>query len=170
MKKKILYPVLLSLFLTSCAHSGDTIQDIHIQAEDFLSSGEDNILSSGDTVAETDETSSEAGESSAESVKSFDENNHFQECPALVSPVSVSGINFIGKENDRYLFVLPDNDETAGRLYNEYGALLQRDGFTLAEYEGNYIIQKDAESVAFMGTGHNTEYNHIILIAFYPEK
>lgn len=170
MKKKVLYPILLSLFLTSCAHSGDTIQDIHIQAEDFLPPSEDNILSSEDTVTETGEASSEAGESSAESEKAFDENNRFQECPALASPVSVSGITFIGKENDRYLFAFPDNDKTAGRLYNEYGALLQRDGFTLAEYEGNYIIQKNAESVAFMGTGHNTKYDHIMLIAFYSEE
>lgn len=171
MKKKILSLVFLSLFLTSCAQNDDTIQEIHIQGEDFLPQSEDNILPSGDdTFAETGEAGSEENTFSAEAENFFDENNQFQEYSPLAVPISVSGITFIGKENDRYLFAFPDDAETAGKLYNEYGALIQHDGFTLEEYEGNYIICKDGESVAFMGTGYNTEHKHILMIAFYPDK
>ena len=171
MKKKFLSLLFLSLFLTSCAQSDDTIQEIHIQAEEFLPQSEDNILPSGDdTFAKTGEAGSEENTFSSETANFFDENNHFLEYSLLDSPISVTNITFIGKVNDRYLFAFPDDAETAGKLYNEYGSLIRHDGFTLEEYEGNYIIRKDGESVAFMGTGYNTEHKYIMMMAFYPDK
>lgn len=156
MKKKILCLTVLSLFLTSCARNGGSIQNVSTEGEGMIDQQEDTILS--------------APEESPETEALFDENNYFLECSLLPSPASVSGIEFAGKKNDRYVFSFPDDEKTAGKLYNEYGSLIQSDGFTLEEYEGNYIIKKGEESIAFMGTGHNTEYDYIMMVAFYPEE
>lgn len=100
----------------------------------------------------------------------FDGQGRFGEYASLIGPTAVSGIEYVGKTIDRYIFAFPDNEAEARSLYNEYGAILQADGFILEEYEGNYIIKDGDESVAFMGTGHNEDYDYIMMMAFYPGK
>lgn len=156
MKKKYLCLTVLSLLLTSCSqHNGHT-QNVSTESEDMINQQEDTTPSALEEFPETEAL--------------FDENNYFMEYDLLPSPASISGIAFAEKKNDRYVFSFPDDKETAEKLYNEYGSLIQSDGFTLEEYEGNYIIRNNDESIAFMGTGHNTEYDYIMMIAFYPEE
>lgn len=155
MRKKLLCPIILTIVLTACG-SSETIQEVHIVAEDFLEYN-------------TEETPSSSDEASEGSKNSFTEAGYFQEYDKLAAPASVSGIEYIGKDIDRYIFAFPDNETAAGRLYNEYGTLIQKDGFTLEEYEGSYIIKDGEESIAFMGTGYNAEHDYIMMMAFYPE-
>lgn len=163
MKKKHLYLVFLTLLLTSCAQNNDGIQEIHIEAEDIIYNNEDAINDTeGPLPIFSEETVSIPDD--------FDGTGYFQEYASLAAPASISGIEFQGKELDRYIFSFPDDEDTAKKLYNEYGALIQSDGFTLEEYEGNYIIKNSGEPVAFMGTGYNAEHDYIMLIAFYPEE
>lgn len=159
MRKKLLFTAILALFLTSCSSGDNDIQDIHIEAEDIIYNNTEDTLSS--SQEENDDVSDGPY---------FNEASYFTEYSTLTSPASISGIEFLEKENDRYIFTFPDDESNAAELYNEYGALIQEDGFTLEEYEGNYIIKDSGESVAFMGTGHNTEHNYIMLIAFYPNE
>ncbi len=154
MKKKILYSAVLSVFLTSCAHNPEYLQDTRIDEENITDHQQDGT-SHSETFSETEDL--------------FDKNDCFSEYSSLTSPASISGIEFIEKKNDRYVFSFPDNKDTAAELYNEYGALLQSEGFILEEYEGNYIIKDEGESIAFMGTGHNPEYDYILMIAFYTD-
>ncbi|MBD5550667.1 MAG: hypothetical protein HDQ96_05740 [Lachnospiraceae bacterium] len=150
MRKKLLYTAVLALFLTSCSPDDDGIHQIHIEAEDITYHAEDTLPSSRE---ECDDIS-----------------GYFEDYGTLAVPDSISGIVFLGKENDRYIYTFPDNKDLAVQLYNEYGALIQSDGFTLEEYEENYIIKYEGESVAFMGTGYNTEHDYIMLIAFYANE
>lgn len=162
MRKKYLFTAVLALLLTSCSSSEDGIQEIHIDAEDIVYDAEDTLPS----IPEENDSISD----DIDNVDYFNSNGYFEEYNTLISPDTISGIEFLGKENDRYIFTFPNDKDIAVELYNEYGALIQSDGFSLEEYEENYIIKYDGESVAFMGTGYNTEHDYIMLMAFYPEE
>lgn len=161
MKRKLLYIVILTILLTACG-STNAIKEVKISEEDFLEYDTEK------TPQSPDETSYAAPEDLKED--SFTETGYFKEYAVLANPASVAGIEYVGKDNDRYLFTFPDDEAAASQLYNEYGALIQKDGFTVEEYEGNYIIKNGGEPVAFMGTGYNAEHKYIMMMAFYPEK
>ncbi len=161
MRKKLLCLIILAVSLTACGNKA-TIKEVHISAEDFLEyTTEEMPASSDDADYSTSESAPE---------NDFTETGYFQEYAKLAAPDSVSGIEYVGREIDRYIFVFPDDETMASKLYNEYGALIQEAGFTLEEYEGNYIIKDGSKSIAFMGTGHNAEHKYMMMMAFYPEK
>ena len=173
MQKKFLCPVILAIFLTACGSEGK-IQEVHIVAEDFLEDDtkdaskdiEDETITPPASTDNVEETTEEAVNDAA---KQFDGAGYFQEYHTLPAPGSISGIQYVGKDAEQYIFAFPDDETTASSLYVEYGKLIKENGFTVESYKGNYIIKNRDESVAFMGTGHNDEHNYIMMMAFYTE-
>lgn len=119
MRKKYLFPAIIIVFLTSCGQSGDGIQEIHINAEDIIyNTAEENAA-----FSEEDDTISEESPTDAEG---FDNAGYFQEYSALAAPASISGIEFLGKNHDRYLFSFPDNEDTAKKQRIRHAAPVKR--------------------------------------------
>lgn len=168
MRKKILCPMILAIFLTACGSQGK-IQEVHIVAEDFLDN-DDTKDTSKNIENEVINPPASVDKTTDGATKQLDGSGYFQEYSTLPAPDSISGIQYVGKYADQYIFAFPDNETTASSLYVEYGALIKANGFTVESYKGNYIIKNKDESIAFMGTGHNDDYNYIMMIAFYTES
>lgn len=172
MRKRFLCPIILTIFLTACGSEGK-IQEVHIVAEDFLEPDTKDTSkdieneaavspASVDNVDNVEETADDTAEQ-------FDGSGYFQEYHTLPAPGSISGIQYVGKDAEQYIFAFPNDETTASSLYVEYGKLIKENGFTVESYKGNYIIKNRDESVAFMGTGHNADYNYIMMMAFYTK-